>query len=81
MRKLVCGVLLNAIAIFVAATAWAASCTDHYDACVRNETRIGKAASRCERPLRACLAACRANKPAFFVGPSTGRKFPASTCG
>lgn len=60
---------------------WAVSCTAHYQACMNNEAQMGKnAAARCGPNLKKCLAACKAGKPAVFIGPSTGRAFPASEC-
>jgi hypothetical protein len=61
-------------------TAFAASCTQHFQACQRNEGAMGKPAARCDAPLKRCLAACKAGKPGVFVGPSSGRGFPASEC-
>jgi hypothetical protein len=72
--------LLAAAATSSVGPVYAASCSDHANACVRNETRIGKSPSRCTAPKRACLAACKAGRPAAFVGPSSGTAFPASEC-
>jgi hypothetical protein len=76
--------LLAAVTAVTVATgadiANAASCSDHANACVKHETALGKSASRCAAPKRACLAACRQGKPAAFVGPSTGTAFPATEC-
>jgi len=64
----------------VSGDALAVSCSSHFQACVRNEGALGKPVARCDAPLQRCLAACKKGKPAVFVGPSSGRAFPASEC-
>lgn len=58
--------------------ALAATCNDHYRACMRNESALGRdAGKRCTPNFRRCEAQCKSRKSAFFVGPSTGRQFAA----
>lgn len=78
-RKIAAAVGLMAAIGTSLSPAAALSCRDHFNACVRNETRMRLPASRCDKPLKACLAQCKSGKAAF-VGPSTGNRYPATEC-
>lgn len=73
-------ILLVVIGLFVLAQtpemAFAESCTDLSNTCLRNGMKPGK----CSAALQKCLAVCKAGKPATFVGPGSGKAFPVSEC-
>ncbi len=78
---LVIGTAIFFSAITPTTTVLAASCSSLAEACLRHEAAMGKnAAARCNPAKRACLRRCKAGKAAYFVGPSTGRAYPADTC-
>jgi hypothetical protein len=80
-KPMLLAIVANLASLSLGAPAFATSCTAHFNACINNETRMGKqAAQRCSPALKRCLASCKAGKPATFVGPSTGTAFPASEC-
>ena len=72
--------LVVALSAILATPATAESCSGYAQACARNETALGRSASRCEGPRVACLKSCKGGHEGVYISPSRHIHFPVTEC-
>lgn len=71
-------VLIATLTMSAAVTGTAAlavTCQEHYAVCASRSK--AETVSQCAKARAACVASCRGKKQGVFIGPMTGRPFPA----